>query len=447
MKPARLCKDRWEDIVALVMGELDAPAARELEEHLAVCEACRMSRDALIDEEKVIRSGFEELARRLELIERSVSAQEGCQSSVRFGVSNNHFSERVKSMIRAHKRLIAAAATLAALAAGLIVYVVVVSSTRPAYAMEQTAAANSQIKTCHVRCSGGGVGEAWIELNADGTPYRARLDFPKTEDGAKVVILTADKAEVWFKDKKGHAFVTEKNALARIAEMQKQFDPKAAFEELQAMKAGGKAEVATQEPAKTGDPITLTVTRKDRPNQRAVYTVDANTKLVQRMTIHTKHDSGWEQVGLIDYLDYNKEIDPSVFRLDIPADVVTVDQINQKIGLEQGDLTKEEIATKVAREFFAALIAEDYAKAGLLLEGMPAEKMKEMFGGAKFLRIVEVGKPLAGKHPDPTALQVPIKVEWQDAGSKTATKSVKQFAPYVRPVYGHPDRWGICGGI
>ena len=27
------------------------------------------------------------------------------------------------------------------------------------------------------------------------------LDFPKTEDGAKVVILTADKAEVWFKDK------------------------------------------------------------------------------------------------------------------------------------------------------------------------------------------------------------------------------------------------------
>ena len=54
-----------------------------------------------------------------------------------------------------------------------------------------------------------------MEMNPDGTPYRARMDFPKTEDGDKVVILTPDKGEVWFKDKKAHVFLTEKNALAR----------------------------------------------------------------------------------------------------------------------------------------------------------------------------------------------------------------------------------------
>jgi hypothetical protein len=203
-------------------------------------------------------------------------------------------------------------------------------------------------------------------------------------------------------------------------------------------------EVATQEPAKTGDPITLTATWKDKPDRRAVYTVNPSTKLVERMTTYRQHDGQWESVGFIEYLDYNKEIDPRLFQLDVPKDVITVDQINQKIGLEKGDLTKDEIAVKVVKEFFDALIAEDYAKAGLLLEGLPAERMKQLFGRFKFRRIVEIGKPLAGKHPDSTALQVPIKVEWEGGGQK---KETRQFTPYVRPVHGHPDRWDICGGI
>ena len=43
MKPARQCKDRSDDIVALVMDELNTAAAQELQEHLAVCDACRAS--------------------------------------------------------------------------------------------------------------------------------------------------------------------------------------------------------------------------------------------------------------------------------------------------------------------------------------------------------------------------------------------------------------------
>ena len=73
MKSARECKDRFEDIVAFVMGELDAPAARELQEHLAVCEACRASYDALVEEEKEVRSGFEALAQ--PRADRAIGAQ------------------------------------------------------------------------------------------------------------------------------------------------------------------------------------------------------------------------------------------------------------------------------------------------------------------------------------------------------------------------------------
>ncbi len=62
MKAARQCKDRFEDIVAFVMGELDPPAARELQDHLALCDRCRAARDALVEEEKEVRLGFEALA-------------------------------------------------------------------------------------------------------------------------------------------------------------------------------------------------------------------------------------------------------------------------------------------------------------------------------------------------------------------------------------------------
>jgi hypothetical protein len=125
----------------------------------------------------------------------------------------------------------------------------------------------------------------------------------------------------------------------------------------------------------------------------------------------------------------------------LPRDVITIDQIHEKIGLTKGNLTDAEIATKVVREFFEALIAEDYKKAGMIYSGMPAEKMKEGFGRVKFLRIVEVAKP--APHSKTRSLQVPVKVEWEVEGKK----DVRSFSPFVRAVHGQPDRGEIIGGI
>ena len=80
-------------------------------------------------------------------------------------------------MVRTHKRLTATAATLVALAAGLILCVSLVSSSHPAYALEQTARANDHVTTYHFKTtpwpSETGVGEAWVELDSDGAPLRA----------------------------------------------------------------------------------------------------------------------------------------------------------------------------------------------------------------------------------------------------------------------------------
>ena len=160
MNAAKQCKDRFEDIVAFVMGELDPAAARELQEHIALCDECRAARDALVEEEKEVRLGFEALAHSLGPVEQAVLGQRQRQSRVRVDVSNNHFLERVKSMILAHKRLsVAAAAMVTALAASLILYVSLFSSSTPAYALEQTVQANNHVTSYHAKLTPAGGNE------------------------------------------------------------------------------------------------------------------------------------------------------------------------------------------------------------------------------------------------------------------------------------------------
>ena len=444
MNNAKPCNDRFEQLVALVMGELTPPEIRQLQDHLSQCDDCRATYDALVEEEKEVRSGFEALARTLGPIEQGVLGRQERRAGIRVNVFNNEFTRKVGKMIGTHKRLSAAAAAVAALAVGVMLCLTLFSSPRVAYALEQTVEAIKNVTSYHVKITPAAeLGEAWVELKPDGSPLRARMDLLSPSDGPKVVILSGDKAEVWFKKKNSFVTVRDKNALDHLMKMRAVFDPKLAFEELQAAKKSGKMEVTTKEPAKKGEPITLTATSKDSPNRRDVYEVDPKSKLVQRVTVYQRDGDEWKQVEQREYLDYNKEIDPSIFKPELPKDVLRIDQLHQKIGLAQGDLTKDEIAKKVAREFFQALIAKDYKKAGLIYGGIPEEEMKKMFGRVEFLRIVEIGKPAAGAHPDPTALQVPVKVEWKTGGSE----GVREFKPYVRPVHSQRDRWGICGGI
>jgi hypothetical protein len=356
------------------------------------------------------------------------------------GVSRDHFLERVVNMFQSHKRLSVAAA-VAALAAGLALSIFLVSPSGQAYALEEILQANNHVTIYHVKITPAAeLGEAWVQLNPDGTPLQARMEFQSPEDGAKVVILSNGKAEVWFKDKKSLVFVPLADALKRISDMRNLADPKLAFERLQAAKAAGKVQVETKQPAKDTEPIVLTVTSADR---REVYEVNSQAKLVERITSYRRKGEKWAQVALYQFLDYNKPIDPKVFQPEIPKDVTVVDQINRKPGLVKGDLTDEEIATKVVREFFDALITRDYDKAGVIYEAVPAQKVKEGLGQAKFIRIVEIGKPRPGPNPRMKALQVPVKVEIEVKGRR----EVQDFSPLVRPVEEQPDRWDICGGI
>ncbi len=369
--------------------------------------------------------------------------------------SRNHFLERMLNMVQTHKRLsVASAAAVAALAAGVALSISLVSPSGRAYALEETAQANNHVTSYHVKIIPAlSLGEAWVQLNPDGTPMQVRMDFQDPlflMDGAKVSILSKEKAEVWFKDKKSLLFCPPENGLLqRVSKMRQLADPKLAFERLQADKAAGKVEVETRQPARDDEPIVLTVTSRTNPDRKHVYEVNSRAKLVERITTYRRNGRNWEQASQQQYLEYNQPIDPKVFQLEVPKDVTVFDQINRKPGLVKGDLTEDEIARKVAREFFEALIARDYDKAGLIYGAWPAEKLKERLGEVKFLRIVEIGKPTpppvlirALQAPD-KSLQVPAKVEIEIKGRR----EIRDYSAGVRALARQSDRRVIFNGI
>ena len=174
-----------------------------------------------------------------------------------------------------------------------------------------------------------------------------------------------------------------------------------------------------------------------------MYEVDPDNKLVKRVIDYRHRGDQWEQVELREYLDYNQSIDPELFELELPEDVITIDQIENEVGLVKGNLSDNEIATKLAKEFVEAVIAEDFETAGALYSGIPASTLKQRFEQSqlRFLRIVKIDA--ATPNPKTRSILVPVSVELEVAGKKV----VQELSPSSRAVDGQPDRWQIIGGI
>jgi hypothetical protein len=334
-----------------------------------------------------------------------------------------------------------AVAAIVLAAAVALVAIILHSSVTPAYALDQTMQANLGVRTVHLTDEGGGLREAWAQFDEQGNLERYRGDFPNEgADGAKIVFWQKDKASVWFKDKKGYTTFREPNMLATFSKSF--FDPKQQVDDLYQAQSKGQVTIETQEPSKAGEMIRLAVNHPKSPKQREIYLIDTETKLLQQVEYYRLKDGKYDYIGKTVYLDYNKPIDPKVFEPDLPADVVRIDQTTQQVGLPKEDFSDEEITTKVAREFLEAMIAKNYAKAGRLFSGVPADKVKELSGKVDRLRIVAMGK--AHKSPDFSetgCYLVSCDIEIERNG---ATAVVKENI-YVRPVYNQPAYWAITG--
>jgi outer membrane lipoprotein-sorting protein len=313
------------------------------------------------------------------------------------------------------------------------------------YGTEPASHTDSELRSIHVRVerSSDDVSETWAEFDEEGKLLRMRMNSPKTEDGEKEAVWHDGRAEVWFKTK-GHVLVLHDPDTAKKIERElAEFDPQSRKHKLYQAQSNGKVKIEPQAASKQGEPITLVVSFTGSPEKREVYLLDPKTQIVRQLKSYRQVDGKHKLTETVDFLEYNQKIPPSTFVLNVPANVPRIDWTKQEVGLPQGELTKDQIAVKVAREFFAALIAKDYERAGSILSGMPASQVKERLGKIEFLRIISVGDPTP--HPDTRTrfVQVPCEVEFRVEGEI----HTKKFMPNIRPVEGQPDRWLIGGGI
>jgi len=341
-------------------------------------------------------------------------------------------------------KLAAAAVILIAVA---ISVTILDKSVTPAYAIEQTIEANRGLWFIHLKfepSTHGHVDEIWVQFDDNRQLTNLRMNFPNTVDGPKDVVWQEGKAEVWFKAKKSITVFREKDMLEQLKMSYKSFDPKRIVEELYQAQGSENVQIKIQESSAEGAPITITMTKKGSPNVRAVFEVDPETKLLQQEESYKLEDGEYKFLGRTRYLDYNNPADSEIFVLKPPADVIRIDKTTREVGLEQGNLTDEEVAAEVVRKFFEALIAKNYAGAGQFFGGAPADLIQKAFGHLKFLRIISIGP--VGPHPEPETkgLVVPCTVEIEHDG-ETAEWKLETIG--VREVYNQPGRWSIFGGI
>jgi len=341
-------------------------------------------------------------------------------------------------------------------AAAVIIVAIVLSITifdntvQEAYAIEQSIKASHTVETLHIRqyrsseaVANGQYDEAYVKYDPSGKFESARMDIVQSTDGPKTIVWSNNVAKVWMHSKKSVLVIREPKMAREMEEMAVQLDPKRTLQNLYEMQQKGEQDVKITEPEEEGDLITIEVVHD---KGRDVFYVDPESKLLVRFEKQVLNGQDYVVTSAMEISGYNEPIDESMFTLgDLPKDAVILDQVNQEIGLAQGNLSDDEIVVQVATQFFQALIDEDYAKAGLLMGGTPPERMKTTFHIVKFVRIVSIGKVVP--HSDPLTGGLSISCEIEIEHTETGERMTETINPGIRKVHGSPDRWTIFGGI
>ncbi len=354
---------------------------------------------------------------------------------------------RRKIMNNRITKFAAAAVVLAAVVLSITIFD---NTVQEAYAIEQSIKASHTVETLHIRLyrsseavANGQYDEAYVKYDPSGKFESARMEFAQSSDGPETIVWSNNVAKVWKHSKKSVLVIREPKMAREMEEMAVQLDPKRTLQNLYEMQQKGEQDVKITEPEEEGDLITIEVVHD---KGRDVFYVDPESKLLVRFEKQVLNDQDYVVTNAMEISGYNEPIDENVFTLgDLPKDVFVLDQVNQEIGLAQGNLSDDEIVVEVATQFFQALIDEDYAKAGLLMGGLPPERMKTTFHIVKFVRIVSIGKVVPHSDPLTRGLSVPCEIEMEHA--ETGERMTETSNVGIRKVEGRPDRWAIFGGI
>ena len=372
------------------------------------------------------------------------------------------------------------AASAALIAIVVVLGGVLATKSNTAYGLEQTTLANQGLRSVHVKTieynpaatdTVENQQELWAEFDESGGLSRMRIE-EGLADSARVLVWEKDTVKLL---RKATAEYRVQHAPDAAQEMQRAvalLDPRSAAEAMQEGVAKGKLGIAVDESRK--DAVQLTVERTGSPEgmpagwsaPRNVVLVDPQTNLLKQRDEYVENNGEFRLHMRFQYLGYNETIDPAMFAL-APPDGAKVDDRTVGVGMPQGNLTDAEAAVEVVRQYIQSKIAADYATAGRLYNGKPAEELRDRDQNVlkiRYVRLILVGPATPSPHDGPRGYAVPFAFELETSDgkrvitgppgdadpaqvdeSKLDPKTLRDVR--VRPVPGQPDRWVIIGGI
>jgi hypothetical protein len=429
------CATCRDNLVACAEGLLDREEGLQFDAHLEACADCRAEYEAIT-----------RLQKRLVARGQAASAVRIVEPVMR-RVRRELFRPERETIMSKLLKYRWGFGLGAAAAVTVVIVAIVVTMTPRAFGIEQVIEAYNKIRFLHVKTYPGSQqtpNEFWIKVDEQGQVEKARYYLPETEDGAKLITWTPEKAEIWFKNKHSFLILQTKRIAPWMQSLLEQSQPQLFMKGLLEGQKAGKVDLRI-EPAQDD---TLVIVATNRNRQKQVILIDKKTDLMTSQAWY--HLDGTNEVLRIrtEFCDYNVPIDEKMFSLqnELPKDVTVADQLNQVIGVPQGNMTDEQAATETVRQFFQALMDKDYKKAGLIYCGQLEDHTRAEFGGVTLARIVSVGPPIAQTNWAKHGFKVPCTLEiiQSDGQKSTCTPS-----PYVRPGddEARPDRWNITGGV
>jgi hypothetical protein len=320
-----------------------------------------------------------------------------------------------------------------------------------AFGIEQVIAAYNTIHFLHVKqfyVEKEEPSEFWIKSDEQGHILNARYYLPQTEDGAKLITWSPEKSEIWFKRKDSYLIFQSKWIEGWMRSLIEQSQPKLVMEKLLEGQKAGTVDIDIQKPQEKQKPVTIIATYKTSP-KKEIYYIDQATDLITHIEFYRIENNQNVLDSTTEFYDYNISIDEKMFSIkdEVPKDVTLIDQLNQLIGIPQGNMTDEQAAAETVRQFFQALIDKDYKKAGSIFSGVSEEKAKEYFSRLNVTAIISISTPTPYPLCGPHSFRVPCELEITGPDGKKTTW--EPYGPFTRSGDDerHPDRWIIHGGI
>jgi hypothetical protein len=446
------CQNRREAITALVLGELETPAADEIKEHIDTCRNCRCLYQTLTEEEGTVRSAFKAIDDRSKTMEDDILAQLEKSSDKSFS------GPTALRQIWEGSRILKSVTKLAA--AAVIITAIVISTNFLDRAMTSVSAAEvlaaatkavSNLRSVYIKAQIRTIAHdnfELIRLNNDFVPHEMWKEFDGTFHGkwriekpGRVVVMDGKSSLLLIRPKyaaRGGITTGFVGWLKPLLDVDKVLDSEIKLAQRQGSKLllthekgidGRDKLVVSVEALAQGDFTNDWLKNKSIPasDNLRVYTFDAETKLLETLEVYVH--AGQEDILVLQITDveYNVEIDPTLFALELPEDVIWFERPTKLADNEK----YEQMGPKeTAQAFFQACADEDWDEFLKFWSASAVDqRMKDYLGG---LEIVSIGEPFkSGRY---AGWFVPYEIKFKSGHIKKFNLAVRNDNPAKRYV-------------